>query len=568
MSFGPNFEFKFNLGFEPFRFMPPAGYRSLRRLSQRVMEDKIVKQAGPSIGKLIATSGDSGLVIEDLSLSTRGGFPSAIAAGILLTQGKWYYEVSIDENGLGQLGWADMEFVGDSGFGRGVGDDKHSWAFDGQRVLWWHNDRQRWGKAWTAGDILGCAIDMDKRTMSFSLNGSFAAPMGLCFSNFQYTAGIVPALTLQRFACTANWGQTKLRFPPPDADYRSVWEWIVDHRPSLGASGAGASGAGAPALPPASAPIMARGVSTTYTAPALPELQTVPLRVANGYGKCTVTGHEVSNSVRYATVTTDRIKLSSGRWYYELTTHLPTSACRMCVGWVDRRFRGDWTRELGVGDDSHSWGLTLPAGGARHAGATEQATATRIRSGAVIGLMCDIDAHTISVSVDGRWLGDATAVAPGSVPVLFNHVELTRELAPAVSFVGEHASASFNFGEQSFVHMPDEVDMDSSTSASTSAGASAPLATVREGGADDASAPAVATSTTTTSDGVPRHTRGVHFSLVNPAPQVIIRREGARSGDGDGAAAAAGSDEWDCAVCTFKNPFGSTTCSMCGVPKQ
>ena len=56
----------------------------------------------------------------------------------------------------------------------GVGDDEHSWAFDGYRKLFWHGGKNiSWGTRWNSGDILGCALDIDSGEMHFSLNGEW-----------------------------------------------------------------------------------------------------------------------------------------------------------------------------------------------------------------------------------------------------------------------------------------------------------------------------------------------------------------------------------------------------------
>ena len=48
----------------------------------------------------------------------------------------------------------------------------------------WHGGSSRWGSSWDTGSVVGCAVDLDARVMRFSLNGSFAAPMGVCFDGF------------------------------------------------------------------------------------------------------------------------------------------------------------------------------------------------------------------------------------------------------------------------------------------------------------------------------------------------------------------------------------------------
>jgi hypothetical protein len=44
-----------------------------------------------------------------------------------------------------QLGWADNLFQGDSTNGDGVGDDAHSWAYDGVRQQCWNGESAEYG---------------------------------------------------------------------------------------------------------------------------------------------------------------------------------------------------------------------------------------------------------------------------------------------------------------------------------------------------------------------------------------------------------------------------------------
>jgi len=62
-----------------------------------------------------------------------------------------------------------MAFFGSSQGGEGVGDDKCSWAYDGERApmegKWHAKSSHAYGKKWAAGDYVGFAVDMDRRTM-------------------------------------------------------------------------------------------------------------------------------------------------------------------------------------------------------------------------------------------------------------------------------------------------------------------------------------------------------------------------------------------------------------------
>ena len=69
------------------------------------------------------------------------------------TEGQWYYEIEIIKGtGIGQLGWADLDFIGAARGGRGIGDDLHSWGWDGARVLMWSNKSYGWGAKWHVRD--------------------------------------------------------------------------------------------------------------------------------------------------------------------------------------------------------------------------------------------------------------------------------------------------------------------------------------------------------------------------------------------------------------------------------
>ena len=146
-----------------------------------------------------------------------------------LVDGKFYYEIEVLTMGdAPQFGWATEGFERIEGHsGNGVGDDTCSWGFDGDRVLK-HNDvnndgTQPFGKVWVAGDVLGLAIDLVGKTVSFSVNGDFSEPCGVAFSNIDIPAGwIMPALTSYSGTYRINFGDRSFLYPPPDKSYQSV----------------------------------------------------------------------------------------------------------------------------------------------------------------------------------------------------------------------------------------------------------------------------------------------------------------------------------------------------------
>eukprot|EP00968_Pinguiococcus_pyrenoidosus_P023176 scaffold3609_cov159-Pinguiococcus_pyrenoidosus.AAC.1 len=201
-----------------------------------LQEQHHIAAAGARYGTFQCSTGSSDLTIDGLKLVVRDGFPSATLAGVLLTHGKWYYELSILKPGVAQIGWADLDFVGSNREGLGVGDDKHSWGYDGARAPrtgLWHTDGYRFGQQWSAGTVIGCAVDVDFRVMRFSHNGSFDAPMGVPTPglNFVFTAGLIPGFTLNASTMVANFGATPFKYKAPPG-HLPVWSWVESHRPA------------------------------------------------------------------------------------------------------------------------------------------------------------------------------------------------------------------------------------------------------------------------------------------------------------------------------------------------
>ncbi|KAK1745265.1 HECT domain-containing protein [Skeletonema marinoi] len=165
-----------------------------------------------------------------------GGFSSVGTKGVLLTSGKWYYEAEIQTAGCLQIGWADSSFVGhcQADRGDGVGDGPSSWAFDGWRRYRWHSTPTEWGCRWAEGDVVGCLVDMDSMTISFTLNGKGEEiGMGLAYSGegFRPCSGVYACVSFNRKEkirlILGGVGTEPFKFPPPEG-YRGVGEAIHD----------------------------------------------------------------------------------------------------------------------------------------------------------------------------------------------------------------------------------------------------------------------------------------------------------------------------------------------------
>ena len=139
--------------------------------------------------------------------------------------GKYYYEIEVLTMGESpQFGWATEGFERIEGHSsNGVGDDTCSWGFDGDRIMKWNDGKQPFGKVWVDGDVLGLAIDLVGKSVSFSVNGDYHEPCGVAFKNITVPASwIMPALTSGTGTYRVNFGDRSFIHTPPDESYQSV----------------------------------------------------------------------------------------------------------------------------------------------------------------------------------------------------------------------------------------------------------------------------------------------------------------------------------------------------------
>lgn len=133
-----------------------------------------------------------------------------------VNSGCWYYEVLVITSGVMQIGWATKQskFLNHEGYG--IGDDEYSQAYDGCRQLMWFNascDCQPELPRWKEGDIVGCFIDIDNKSIVFSLNGAQLKPFNQVFQNAN--SGFFPAASFMSFQqCEFNFGWRPFRHPP------------------------------------------------------------------------------------------------------------------------------------------------------------------------------------------------------------------------------------------------------------------------------------------------------------------------------------------------------------------
>ncbi|XP_057343518.1 E3 ubiquitin-protein ligase RNF123 isoform X3 [Manis pentadactyla] len=170
---------------------------------------------GPPTVVLDHTAGFEGLLLVDDDLLGVIGHSNfgTIRSTTCVYKGKWVYEVLISSQGLMQIGWCTVSCRFNQE--EGVGDTHHSYAYDGNRVRKWNVTTTNYGKAWAAGDIVSCLIDLDDGTLSFCLNG---VSLGTAFENLSRGLGMAyfPAISLSfKESVAFNFGSRPLRYPVP-----------------------------------------------------------------------------------------------------------------------------------------------------------------------------------------------------------------------------------------------------------------------------------------------------------------------------------------------------------------
>jgi hypothetical protein len=177
-------------------------------------------------GSVVVTRHRGGGCVTSDYLLQFFGF-NTFVADVRLCGGCFYLELQVVAIvSVPQFGFCTREFEPhEYAQGEGAGDDACSWAVDGVRQRKWHEgDGGPYGCKWSAGDVIGLALDMrtaGAAAMSVSVNGSFAAPNGPAFTDMQ-AAHLSPAFSGDgRYR--VNFGERPFVHAPPDAEYMSVY---------------------------------------------------------------------------------------------------------------------------------------------------------------------------------------------------------------------------------------------------------------------------------------------------------------------------------------------------------
>ena len=183
--------------------------RTESNLYELILKQKTIGKLGTSNTKIdIKTSFGKLLQFNDGNkIEAKSNFVS-VRANNCLIKGKWCYEVLLLSNGLLQIGFCQLNTEFNEHYG--VGDDKHSFGYDGYRLSCWNKDENRYGKIWDVGDIIGVCLDLNENKVEYYQNGE---KLGIVPINIEHGIGTAyfPAISFSEYEkCFFNFGATTL----------------------------------------------------------------------------------------------------------------------------------------------------------------------------------------------------------------------------------------------------------------------------------------------------------------------------------------------------------------------
>ena len=103
--------------------------------------------------------------------------PLCVVIATALIQYYRYYEFEVQTNGFMKVGWMDVSSLA----GISLGQDELSYGFDGSLIVFacsenallfagflakkWHNGGDAYGRRWKPGNVIGCFLDLNDKTI-------------------------------------------------------------------------------------------------------------------------------------------------------------------------------------------------------------------------------------------------------------------------------------------------------------------------------------------------------------------------------------------------------------------
>ena len=199
-----------------YRFLHEFSSRTDIKLYSLIEKQRAIGKIGTSttLIDLKTNYGKLQTYYDGNKLEARDNFVS-VRANNCVVKGKWCYEVLLESNGLFQFGFCQLKTPFNSSYG--VGDDVHSFGYDGFRLSCWNEKENRYGKVWDYGDIIGVCIDLDNNQVEYFQNGE---SLGAAIKNIEggkgKAVGYFPGLSFSNYEkCAFNFGAFPFTYSYP-----------------------------------------------------------------------------------------------------------------------------------------------------------------------------------------------------------------------------------------------------------------------------------------------------------------------------------------------------------------
>ncbi|TNN07650.1 Band 4-like protein, partial [Schistosoma japonicum] len=350
--------------------------------------------------------------------STRGaGWQGCRANKGVKAPGAYYYEAACLEEGLIRVGWstndANLE-LGTDNYGFGFGSDALGAAgMNGTGRVMHRNTGHDYGIMVHQGDVIGCLLDLDKGSVSWSCNGkvfqrAFTIPDQLRGEAF------LPAASLKDSRLLFNFGEEQPLEFQPDGPYIPVAQSADDSQ-----------------VPNRNPGWRMNQYDATNALDVAPDGSQVQSHFNQGWQGC-----RSNHGIR-----------GLGRFYYEVTPIESTGLWR--IGWSTddgNLIVGTDHHGFGYGADNEGFGLNGQQGKRIHGDEIENYGEAYAKDD-VIGCFLDTIEHTIKWSKNGLEFGDAYRF-----PAELLHAKSSTALYPTVSLL--NSTVELNFGEKPFKYYP------------------------------------------------------------------------------------------------------------------
>ena len=131
--------------------------------------------------------------------------------------GRMYYEVGVHGGGIVRVGVSTMSAHLE------LGRDSQGWGYGGTAMRSHANAFEQYGCKFGDGNVVGCLLDLDAMTLSFSVDGKH---QGQAF-DLSGARGAVffPAVSIKNSSIHVNFGQSPFLYPP--VDFRGLCEAVL-----------------------------------------------------------------------------------------------------------------------------------------------------------------------------------------------------------------------------------------------------------------------------------------------------------------------------------------------------